>query len=165
MIFVSRIYWNVHIIQPSDSVIDSFNCVLQMSRTCAIQRINKSWYYSQKAHDSGGETDHDTEGSSNQERAGGGEVSRAVRRRSRREKIVSSKKLVSKGQQRRCTERQESITCQNIDWEQRHNIFMGNQTIQPKWGLVCEELASDFRSLSRLQENWVPSVSFYPWKK
>lgn len=83
--------------QPSDSVIDSFNCVLQMSRTCAIQRINKSWYYSQKAHDSGGETDHDTEGSRDQERAGGGEVIRAVRRTSRREKIVSSKKLVAKG--------------------------------------------------------------------
>ena len=26
--------------QPSDSVIDPFNCVLQMSRTCATQRIS-----------------------------------------------------------------------------------------------------------------------------
>lgn len=88
MIFASRIYWNVHVMQPNDSVIDSFNCVLQMSGTFAIQRVNKSWHYSQKAHDSGGETDHDTEGSSNQERAGGGEVSSAVRRTPRREKIL-----------------------------------------------------------------------------
>ena len=86
--FASRIYWNVHVMQPSDSVIDPFNCVLQMSRTCATQRISKSWYYSQKAHELGGETDHDTEGSSNEEKAGGGERSRAFRRTSRSEKIL-----------------------------------------------------------------------------